>query len=76
MRRNYKTEAEKWQEEFYDAERRNSHLKEMVALKDRTIDRQAEEIQSLKEAYSKLLDKMIAVQERIVGVREDETDKV
>lgn len=76
MRRNYKTEAEKWKEEFYDAERRISYLNEMVVLKDRTIDRQAEEIRALKEAYSTLLDKMIAVQERIVGVREDETDKV
>lgn len=74
MRRNNKTESEKWQEMFYEAERRNSHLEEMAALKDRTIDRQAEEIRSLKEAYSNLLDKMIAVQERIVGVREDETN--
>lgn len=74
MRRNYKAENEKLQEMFYDAERRNAYLEEMVASNDRTIDRQAEEIQSLKEAYSNLLDKMIAVQERIVGVRADETN--
>lgn len=74
MRRNYKAENEKLQEMFYDAERRNAYLEEMVASNDRTIDRQAEEIRSLKEAYSNLLDKMIAVQERIAGVREDETN--
>ena len=74
MRRNYKAEAEKLQEMFYDAERRNTYLEEMAASQDRTIDRQAEEIRSLKEAYSNLLDKMIAVQERIAGVREDETN--
>ena len=74
MRRNYKAENEKLQEMFYDAERRNAYLEEMAASQDRTIDRQAEEIRSLKEAYSNLLDKMIAVQERIAGVREDETN--
>lgn len=76
MRRNYKAEIEKCQEMFYEAERRSSYFEEMAVSKDRTIDRQAEEIRSLKEAYSNLLDKMIAVQERIVGVREDETNKV
>jgi hypothetical protein len=74
MRRNYKTEAEKWEEMFFEAERRASLSEEMVVARDGTIDRQAEEIRSLKEAYSKLLDKMIAVQERIAGVREDETN--
>ena len=74
MRRNYKAEAEKLQEMFYDAERRNTYLEEVVVSRDRTIDRQEEEIRSLKEAYSNLLDKMITVQERIAGVREDETN--
>ena len=74
MRRNYKAEIEKLQEMFYDAERRNTYLEEVVVSRDRTIDRQEEEIRSLKEAYSNLLDKMITVQERIAGVREDETN--
>jgi hypothetical protein len=74
MRLKYKVEIEKLEEMFYDAERRSSYFEEMVASRDITIDRQEEEIRSLKEAYSNLLDKMIAVQERIAGVREDETN--
>lgn len=70
MRPNYKASAEKYRELFLDSQERLSFMHD--AIRDMTADltRQQEEIKEWKIKYSELLDKVIALQEKIAGLEE------
>ena len=70
MRPNYKASAEKYRELFNDSQVRLSFMHD--AIRDMTADltRQQEEIKEWKIKYSELLEKMIALQEKVAGLEE------
>lgn len=70
MRPNYKASAEKYRELFHDSQERLSFMHD--AIRDMTADltRQQEEIKEWKIKYSELLEKMIALQEKVAGLEE------
>lgn len=65
MKPNYKASADKYRELYDDSQNRLSFMH--TAIRDMTADltRQQEEINEWKRKYSKLLDKVIALQEKV-----------
>lgn len=73
MRPNYKASAEKYRKLFLDSQERLSVLHK--AIRDMTADltRQQEEIREWKIKNAELLDKVIALQEKVAGGADDDS---
>lgn len=70
MRPNYKASAEKYRELYHDSQERLSFLNRAIRDMTAYLTRQQEEIKEWKIKYSGLLDKVIALQEKIAGLEE------
>lgn len=75
MKPNYKESAEKYERLYYDSQERLSFLHKSIRDMTADLTRQNEEINEWKRKYSELLDKLIALQEKVAEAKIDKVAK-